>query len=118
MARSLARNILGVGGACCSSEMILGRMTSTYSLTRSCTKPNNKLVSACWSTFGVRTSHMQLELTRLTTAWTSRKPPPSPIILYFAPFHEAHIQMVFCPKTPKWESRNSQNWDSCNFAGP
>jgi hypothetical protein len=28
------------------------------------------------------------------------------------------IQMAFCPMTPKWESRNCQNWDSYDFAGP
>jgi hypothetical protein len=31
-------------GACWSSKMGLGRMTSAYSLTWTCTKPNNKLV--------------------------------------------------------------------------
>jgi hypothetical protein len=25
------------------------------------------------------------------------------------PLHEAHIQMAFCPKTLKWEFRNSQS---------
>ncbi len=43
---SLACNIIGGRGACWSSEMGLGRMTSTYSLTRNYTKPNNKLVNA------------------------------------------------------------------------
>ncbi len=38
-----------------------------------------------------------------------------PLIIYFMPLHEAHIQMAFCPETPKWESRNSQSWDSCDF---
>ncbi len=31
-----------------------------------------------------------------------------PLILYSMPLHEGHIEMVFCPRTPKWESRNSQ----------
>jgi hypothetical protein len=30
------------------------------------------------------------------------------------PLHEAHIQMRFCPETPKWESQNSQSWDFCD----
>ncbi len=38
-----------------------------------------------------------------------------PLIVYFVPFHEAHIQMAFCSSTPKWESRNCQSWDSRNF---
>ncbi len=36
----------GGRGACWSSGMGLGRMTSNHSFTRTCTKPNNKLVSA------------------------------------------------------------------------
>jgi hypothetical protein len=31
-----------------------------------------------------------------------------PLIVYFVPLHEAHIQMAFCFKTPKQESQNSQ----------
>jgi len=44
--------------------------------------------------------------------------PTFPFILYYVPFHKAHIQMAFCPKTPKWESRNSHSYDSRNFEGP
>jgi hypothetical protein len=39
-----------------------------------------------------------------------------PFKVYFVPLHEAHIQMAFCPGTPKWESQNSQSWDSHNFS--
>jgi hypothetical protein len=56
-------------------------------------------------------------LTKLTTAQTWEKPPPSPFILYFVPSHETSTQMSFCPGTPKWESRNSHNWDSHDFRG-
>jgi hypothetical protein len=45
-AHSLAHNTSGGRRACWSSEMGLGRMTSTYSLTQTYTKPNSKLVSA------------------------------------------------------------------------
>jgi hypothetical protein len=38
-----------------------------------------------------------------------------PLIVYFVPLHEAHIEMAFCPGTPKWESRNSQSLDFRNF---
>jgi len=41
-----------------------------------------------------------------------------PLIVYFVPLHEAHIQMAFCPRTPKWESQNSQSWDSRDFGAP
>jgi hypothetical protein len=40
------------------------------------------------------------------------------LIVYYVPLHEAHIQMSFCPRTPKWESRNSQSWDSYDFGAP
>jgi hypothetical protein len=32
-----------------------------------------------------------------------------PFIVYYVPLHEAHIQMAFCPETLKWEFRNSQS---------
>jgi hypothetical protein len=56
----------------------------------------------------LRQATNKLELTRLTTAQTWRKPPLSPLIIYFVPLHEAHIQMTFCPETRKWEFQNSQ----------
>jgi hypothetical protein len=51
----------------------------------------------CWSTFGVRNSHGQtqthhgLDLGEVTTF---------PLIVYFVPLHEAHIQMTFCLELP------------------
>ncbi len=41
-----------------------------------------------------------------------------PLIVYYVAFHEAHIQMAFCPGNLKWESQNSQSWDSYNFGAP
>jgi hypothetical protein len=38
-----------------------------------------------------------------------------PFIIYFVLLHKARIQMAFCLGIPKWESRNSHNWDSHNF---
>jgi hypothetical protein len=48
-----------------------------------------------WSTFGARTSHGQHGHTRVTTAWTWGKPPPSPLIVYSAPLHGGYIPMAF-----------------------
>ncbi len=31
-----------------------------------------------------------------------------PLIVYSMTLHETHIQMAFCPETPKWESRNAK----------
>jgi len=41
-----------------------------------------------------------------------------PFIVYFVPGHGTSTQMSFCPEIPKWESRNSQSWDSYDFGGP
>ncbi len=49
-------------------------------------KTNTKWLVHSWNTFGVRTSYGQLGHTRLTTARTWGKPPPSPYsILYTSP---------------------------------
>ncbi len=66
-------------GACWSSGMGLGRVTS-YSLIRTCIKPTNKLVSSFSGTplvLGQATGNSGL--TWFTTARTRGKPPPSPI---------------------------------------
>jgi hypothetical protein len=43
----------------------------------------------------IHKTHHSLNLAEATTF---------PFIVYHVPFHKAHIQMAFCPKTPKWES--------------
>jgi hypothetical protein len=35
-----------------------------------------------------------------------------PLIIYFVHGHGISTQMSFCPETLKWESPNSQSWDS------
>jgi hypothetical protein len=69
------------------------------------------------STFGdymnhgqIRTheTHHDLDLGEATTF---------PLIILSMPFHEAHIQMAFCFRTPKWEFQNSHSWDSYDFLG-
>jgi hypothetical protein len=41
-----------------------------------------------------------------------------PFIVYSMLGHGTSIQMAFCPETPKWESQNTQSWDSRNFGDP
>ncbi len=41
-----------------------------------------------------------------------------PLIIYYVPLHKAHIQMAFCPRTPKWESQNCQSQESHDFGAP
>jgi hypothetical protein len=102
-------------GACWSSGMGLGRSTSTYSLTRTCTNQTTSWLVHNWSTFGAKTSHGQTQIHNTHHGLDLKEATTFPLIVYFVPLHEAHIQMAFCPRTPKWESRNSQSWDSHDF---
>ncbi len=89
-----------------------GRLTNVYSLTQTCTKPSNKLVSALLKHFwcqdeprATRThkTHHDLNLGETITF---------PLIVYFVAAHRAHIQMFFLSRdsqTPKWESQNCQS---------
>jgi len=51
-------------------------------------------------------AHHSLELREATTF---------PLIVYFVPDYGTSTQMSFCPETPKWESRNSHNYNSRDF---
>ncbi len=68
-----------------------------------------------WSTFGARTSHGQTQIHKTHHDSNLGEATTFPLMVYFVPLHEAHIQMAFCSGTPKWEFRNSQIWDSFNF---
>jgi hypothetical protein len=65
-----------------------------------------------WSTFGAKTSHGQTRIHKTHHGSNLREATTFPLIIYYVPFHKAHIQMAFCLETPKWESWSSQNWDS------
>jgi hypothetical protein len=67
------------------------------------------------NTFGARKSHRQTRTHKTHHDPDFGEATTFPFIVYFVPLHEAHIQMVFCLGAPKWESRNSQSWDSRNF---
>jgi hypothetical protein len=70
------------------------------------------------STFGAKTSHEQTWTHKIHHNPNLGETTNFPFIVYFVLLHEAHIQMAFCLETPKWEFRNSQNWDSCDFGAP
>ncbi len=63
-----------------------------------------------WSTFGAKTNHGQVRTHKTHHSPDLGEATTFPLIVYYVLLHEAHIQMAFCPKTPKWESRNSQSW--------
>jgi hypothetical protein len=57
--------------------------------------------------FGVRTSHGQPRIHKIHHGPNLGEATTLPFIVCCVPLHEAHTQMAFSPKTPKWESRNS-----------
>jgi hypothetical protein len=71
-----------------------------------------------WNTFDARTNHERTQTHKTHHGSDLGENTTFPLIIYFAPLHETHIQMAFCPETPKWESRNFYNWDSYDFVGP
>ncbi len=71
-----------------------------------------------WSTFGAKTSHKQTQTHKTHHTPDLGEATTFPLIAYFVPLHKAHIQMAFCPETPKWKSWNCQRWDSPQLWGP
>jgi hypothetical protein len=70
------------------------------------------------SAFGARMSHGQTRTHKTQHGLDLGEATTFPFIVYFVPGHGTNTQMSFCPKTPKWESRNSQSWDSHDFGAP
>jgi hypothetical protein len=52
-----------------------------------------------WSTFGARTNHGQTRTHKTHHSLELGEATTFPLIVYFVPLHEAHIQMAFCPKS-------------------
>jgi hypothetical protein len=98
--------------------MGLGKMTSVQSLTWICTNKTISWLVHSLSTFDVRTNHGQIQTHKTRRRLDLGEPTTFPLIVFYVPLPEAHIQMAFYPGIPKWEFRNSHNWDSRNFAGP
>jgi hypothetical protein len=71
-----------------------------------------------WNTFGARTSREQTRIHKTHHGPDLLEATTFPLIVYYVPGHGTNTQMTFCPRTPKWESRNSHNWDSSDFGGP
>jgi len=63
-------------------------------------KTNTRSLVHSWSTFDVRTSHGQLGLIRLITAWTWGKPPSSPYSIFYASPRGSHPNGIL-----SWDSQ-------------
>jgi hypothetical protein len=114
---SLAHNTLEVEGR---GEVLgcgLGRLISESITHIDLHKSNNKLVSAYLDTFGAQTNHEQTWTHKTHNDLDLGQTTTFPLIVFFVAGHGASTQMSFCPETPKWESRNFQNWEFCHFGG-
>jgi hypothetical protein len=103
--------------ACWSSMMRLGRMRNNQSLTWTCTNQTTSWLVHNWNTFGARMSHGQIETHKIHHGPNSGETITFPFIVHFVLGHGISTQMTFCSRTPKWESQNSHNWNSCDFGG-
>ncbi len=94
-------NIRKGRGACGSSGMGLKGVTS-YSLTRTCIKPINKLVNSLSGTpLVLKQTTGNSRLTRLTTARIQGKPPPSPIQYTLCLSAAPASKWLFVPRLPR-----------------
>jgi hypothetical protein len=71
-----------------------------------------------WSTFSARKSHEQTRIYKIHHGPDLGEATTFLFIVYSVLGHGINIQMTFCLGIPKWESRNSQSWDSHDFGGP
>jgi hypothetical protein len=95
--RSLTRNISGVEGCVGVPGWGLGWMTSMSIIHTDLHKPNNKLVNACWNTFGAWMSHGHTWIHKIHLGQATA----FPLIVLSVINHGGYIQMSFCPKTFK-----------------
>jgi hypothetical protein len=87
-------------------------------LTWTCTHQITSWLVHSLNTFGARTNHEQIRTHKTHHDPDLGEATTFPLIVYSVLLHEAHIQMTFCPKIPKWESQNFQSWDFRDFGAP
>ncbi len=105
----------GSRGACWSSGMEPGRLKSNLLLTWTCINQTTSWLLHSWNMFGARKSHRQTRTHKTHHGLDLGETTTFPLIVYYVPGHGISTQMTFCHGIPKWESRNSQSWDSRNF---
>jgi hypothetical protein len=86
--------------------------------TWTCTNQTINWLIRSLNAFGARMNHGQTQTHKTHNGLNLREITTFSLIVYFVPNHGTNTQMTFCHGTPKWESRNSQSWDSRNFGGP
>ncbi len=103
--------------ACWSSEIGLGRVTSISIIHTDLHKLNKKLVSAKLKHFWCM-DESRINMNSHNSPWfglgESHHLPPYSILCAWP--QNQHPNIIL-PNIPKWESQNSQNWDSRDFGG-
>ncbi len=117
-ARSLIRSTSGVQGHAGVLGWGLGRLTSESITHTTCTNQTTSWLVHTWNIFGAWTKHGKIWTHKTHQSLNLGETTTFPLIVFFVPGHGASTQMSFSPKTLKWESRNSQNWNSYNFGSP
>jgi hypothetical protein len=115
-ARSLTRNTKGVEGRAGAPGLGLGIVTSLIHLLELASKPTTKWLVRILEHLGAKTSHGQLWTHKTHHGPDLGEATTFPHIVLSMPLHGTCIQMAFCPKTPKEESRNCPSLDSRHFA--
>jgi hypothetical protein len=107
-AHSLVRSTLGVEGHARPPRWDQEEWQSSTTHT-DLHKTNTRRLVHSWNTFSVRTNHGQIRTHKTHHILDLGEVTTFPLIVYYVPLHEAHIQMAFFPRTPKWDSRNCQS---------
>jgi hypothetical protein len=69
-------------------------------LTRTYTNQTTSWLMHSLNTFGAKMSHEQTRTHKINHGPNLGEATTSPLIVYFVPLNEAHIQMTFCPGFP------------------
>ncbi len=101
---SLVRSTLGVEGRVGALGWDQEKCQTTNQSRESA--QTKQQVGQCMSlnTFGAKTSHDQTRTHKTHHGLDLGEATTFPLVVYYAPLHTGHIQMTFCPRTPKWES--------------
>ncbi len=97
--------------------MKLKKMTSNQSLTWTCTNQTTSWLMQSLNIFNAKIHHKQIRIHKTHHGPDLREATTFPVIVDSVLGHRTSTQMAFCPRTPKWESRNSQSWNIRNFGG-
>jgi hypothetical protein len=68
-------------------------------LTRTYTNQTTSCLMHSLSTFGARMSHRQTRTHKTHHSLDLEEATTFPLIVYYVPLHEAHIQIAFCPRS-------------------